>query len=108
MSDENEQVVVKLLQDWMDYRTGELIVISRGQAKLIKCEILDTWETFKNRAGMTQQPSKLRSIIVHPPIYECPYCGYTSKKPFPIEHYEAGSSGYRTYRCPNCGREMEE
>lgn len=40
--------------------------------------------------------------------YVCPYCGYTSDNLFPIEHYEGGSSGYRTFTCPDCGRGMEE
>ena len=40
--------------------------------------------------------------------YVCPYCGYASRELFPIEHYEGGSSGYRTFKCPNCGKEMEE
>lgn len=40
--------------------------------------------------------------------YECPYCGYKQSECFPIEHYEGGSAGYRTFRCPKCGMEMEE
>jgi len=58
--------------------------------------------------GNGNMSEKLKRMIVHPPIYECPYCGYKSTELFPIEHYEGGSSGYRTYRCPNCGKEMEE
>jgi len=40
--------------------------------------------------------------------YICPYCGFDSDQWFPIEHYEGGSGGYRTFRCPNCGEEIEE
>lgn len=47
-----------------------------------------------------------RMIYIHD--YVCPYCRYTSKTPFPIEHYEGGSAGYRTFRCPSCFQEIEE
>jgi len=45
MSD--EQVVIRLMQDWYEYRRGEIIVVSRGQAELLKCEVLGTWENWK-------------------------------------------------------------
>ena len=51
--------------------------------------------------------SEIKSMI-YIRKYVCPYCGYTSDELFPIEHYEGGSSGYRTFTCPNCGKEMEE
>ena len=38
----------------------------------------------------------------------CPYCDFSSDILFPIEHYEGGSSGYRTFRCPSCRKIMEE
>ena len=40
---EDEQVIIRLLQDFYEYRKGEIIVVSRGQAKLLKCEILGIW-----------------------------------------------------------------
>ncbi len=40
-------------------------------------------------------------------IYVCPICGFRSFDMFPVEHWEAGSSGRRTYRCPGCNKELE-
>jgi len=44
-------------------------------------------------------------------ITKCPYCGRTDMDDtlgFPIEHYEGGSGGIRTFRCPKCKGEMIE
>lgn len=50
---------------------------------------------------------KLRRMI-YIRKYICPNCDYSSNELFPIEHYEGGSSGYRTFSCPKCGEELEE
>ncbi len=44
---EFEQVVVRLNEPWYQGREGDILVISRGQAELIDCEILNTWENWK-------------------------------------------------------------
>lgn len=46
--------------------------------------------------------------MIYEHIYKCPYCGYAASTMFPIKHYEGGSSGYRTFKCPNCDNEIEE
>ena len=72
MSD--EQVVVRLMQDWYEYRKGEVIVVSRGQAELLKCEILDTWENWKRRASERWKKMSKRKIAMSY-IYYCPIKG---------------------------------
>ena len=52
--------------------------------------------------------NKLKGMIYIPSRCRCPYCGYEKEGLFPIEHYEGGSAGYRTFRCPVCGKEIEE
>ena len=51
--------------------------------------------------------SELKRIKIQH-IYICPYCNYHSRYAFPLEKYQGGSSGYRTFKCPNCSEEMEE
>jgi len=54
---EFEQVVVKLNERWYQGEEGDILVIARGQAGLIDCEILNTWENWK-RAILTKKEEK--------------------------------------------------
>jgi len=52
-----EQIVVKLNEPFYNGDKGDTVVIARGQAELIDCEILDTWENWK-RAILTKREEK--------------------------------------------------
>lgn len=48
--------------------------------------------------------------LIHVNTTKCPYCDYTTNNfvEFQCVHYEGGSGGLRTFRCPNCGKEVGE